>query len=78
MFSDRLKQLRREKELTQAQLAAELNVASSTIAMWETGKTSPRAEALPKLATLLGCTVDDLLTEQSAHDRVEANREDIT
>ena len=41
MFSDRLKQLRREKELTQAQLAAELNVASSTIAMWETGKREP-------------------------------------
>ena len=41
MFSDRLKQLRREKELTQAQLAAELNVASGTIAMWETGKREP-------------------------------------
>mgnify|MGYP002508535158 CR=1 FL=1 len=41
MFADRLKQLRREKGLTQIQLATELNVASGTIAMWETGKREP-------------------------------------
>ena len=78
MFAQRLKALRNKKGLTQIQFAEKFNISSGTIAMWETGKTSPRAEALPKLATLLGCTVDELLTEQSAYDRVEANRQDIT
>ena len=78
MFAQRLKELRKDRGLTQIQFAQQFHVSNGAVAMWETGKTSPRAETLPKLATLLGCTVDELLTEQSAHDRVEANREDIT
>lgn len=33
----------------------------STVAMWEIGKAMPRAALLPKLADILGCTVDELL-----------------
>ena len=73
-----IKKFRNKAGLSQESVAAHVGVGQSAVAMWETGKTSPRAEALPKLATLLGCTVDELLTEQSAYDRVEANREDIT
>lgn len=73
-----IKKFHNKAGLSQESVAAHVGVGRSAVAMWETGKTSPRAEALPKLATLLGCTVDELLTEQSAHDRVEANREDIT
>ena len=73
-----IKKFRNKAGLSQESVAAHVGVGQSAVAMWETGKTSPRAEALPKLATLLRCTVDELLTEQSAYDRVEANREDIT
>ena len=73
-----IKKFRNKAGLSQESVAAHVGVGRSAVAMWETGKTSPRAEALPKLAALLGCTVDELLTEQLAHDRVEANREDIT
>ena len=37
-----------------------LNVDRSTIAKWETGEAMPRADKLPEIAKILGCTIDDL------------------
>lgn len=50
MFADNLKQLRKEKGLTQTQFASEFNIATGTIAMWETGKRTPDTETLKKIA----------------------------
>ena len=60
MFSDRLKQLRREKGLTQIQLATELNVASGTIAMWETGKREPNFAITMGIADFFSTSTDFL------------------
>ena len=50
--------------MTQAQMADALNVNRATVAMWETGKSNPRAEMLPAIAQLLGCTIDELYDEK--------------
>lgn len=50
--------------LKQDQLAALLGIDRSTVAKWETNKSNPRTDLLPKLAKTLNCTVDDLLAEQ--------------
>ena len=55
-----IKKLRERKGLTQMQMADALGVARGRSAMWETGKSFPRAEMLPAIAKLLGCTLDDL------------------
>lgn len=47
--------------LTQYEVADKLGVDQSTVSLWETGKTMPRAATLVKLAGLYCCTVDDLL-----------------
>lgn len=49
--------------LSQERLANLLKVDRSTVAKWETGKSMPRAVLLPKIAKILGCTVDDLLND---------------
>ena len=41
MFPERLKDLRKEKGMTQIELATALGVSSGTVAMWETGKRKP-------------------------------------
>lgn len=46
--------------LSQQELAEELGVSQSAVAMWETGKRKPRSGELPKLAQVLGCTIDEL------------------
>ena len=55
---------RKAAGFTQNDLAEALGVGQSTVAMWETGQAYPRAALLPKIAQVLGCTVDELLAEQ--------------
>ena len=55
-----LKNLRDHAKLTQSDLADKLDVSQPTIAMWETGEAMPRADKLPQLAQVLGCTIDQL------------------
>ncbi len=61
MLSDKLRQLRREKKLTQNQLAQILNVSNGTIAMWETNKRQPDIETIKKIAKVLEVSTDYLL-----------------
>lgn len=55
--------------LTQEDAARSLNVSRSTISMWETGESMPRADKLGALAKLYGCTVDDLLDDDQTEER---------
>lgn len=56
-----LKQLRKEKELTQEELAECLNVAPQTVSKWENNLSMPDISFLPVLADYFGITVDALL-----------------
>lgn len=56
----RIKELRMSANLTQEQLANVLGVNRSAVAMWESGEALPRADKLPELAKILGCTIDEL------------------
>lgn len=49
MFAERIKQLRKEKGLTQTEFAKALGISGATVAMWETGKRRPSFEMMEKL-----------------------------
>ena len=53
--------LRKEKGLTQEELASHMGVSPQAVSKWENDQTCPDISALPKLARLLGVTVDELL-----------------
>lgn len=57
-FKDVLKKLRTEKGLSQARLAEELGVTTSTIGMYETGKRKPSHEALEAVADYFNVSLD--------------------
>lgn len=59
-FSERLKRYRKERNLTQQQLADALGVSNKSVSRWESGGGYPD---LP-LAKALGVTADDLLDEE--------------
>ena len=61
MFSERLKLLRKEKNMTQIELAAALGVSKGTVAMWETDKRRPDFEMLGQLSDLFDCRIDYIL-----------------
>lgn len=52
--------LRERKGLTQEQLAQMLDVRRATLAKWETLKTWPPSWLLPKMARILGVTIEEL------------------
>lgn len=60
-FSKNLKKLRREKRITQKELAEMVHVERSTVAGWETKDRVPDAEILIRLAAVLDTTIDALL-----------------
>ena len=56
-----IKKLRKEKGLTQAQLAEKLNISFQSVSKWETGETLPDTNILLSLCEELDTTVDTLL-----------------
>ncbi len=60
LFSQNLRRLRLEKNLTQEQLANTLGVSVQSVSRWECGNTLPDVMLLPEIARLYGVTVDDL------------------
>ncbi len=66
---DKLNSIKSHREnlgLSQKKLAEKLCVSQQAVTKWETGESRPRAEKLPEIARLLGCSVDDLFKEQTA------------
>ena len=63
---EKLKTLRKSVGLTQEQLAEQLKVKRSTVAMWETGQNTPPTKYLVELADVFGCSVDELLRTETA------------
>lgn len=61
MLSKKLKQLRLENKLTQAELASRLGVTQQTIAKWEAGRALPEPETIARIAGFFGVTTDHLL-----------------
>ena len=63
-FSERLKELRSEKGISQAKLAADIHISRSAVAKWENGLGLPNDESLKLLADYLGITIDELIPNQ--------------
>ena len=60
-FSERLKELRLEKGLSQTQLAKETKLSQSAIGYWETSQRIPNADAVITLAKFFNVSTDYLL-----------------
>ena len=61
IFSERLKELRKKRGYTQAELAKYMNMRQGSYTKWETGMTEPRIDSIIPLARILNTTADYLL-----------------
>ena len=61
MFGENLKTLRKNKGITQEELAARLNIVRQTVSKWEKDQSVPDAEMLAKLAEIFEVPVSQLL-----------------
>lgn len=58
--------LRREKGMTQRELADLLNITDKAVSKWERDLSFPDTQSIPKLAELLGVSVEELLQAKAA------------
>ena len=61
-FAEKLIALRKSRELTQEQLAEQINVSRQSISKWESGQVIPEVEKIVELSKVFDVTVDYLLT----------------
>ena len=81
-LGEKLKSLRKEKNISQEKLAQHLNVSFQAVSKWENSSTYPDIELLPELARFFGITVDELLgaeqiDEKKLYEEYEARAADI-
>ena len=70
IFGENLKKAREKCNLTQEQLAYELNVSASTIGMYEQGRREPDLDTLIKMSNILHISINMLLgTKERFHTR---------
>lgn len=61
-FHEKLQELRKNRSLTQEELAEALFVSRTTISKWESGRGYPNIESLKDLSVFFSITVDELLS----------------
>ena len=74
IISKNLTMLRKEKGLTQAELAEKLNYSDKAISRWEHGDTLPDVNMLCELCEFYGITLNDLISED-CQSKKEAKKE---
>ena len=60
-FPERLKQLRRDNGMLQADLAEHFKVSKSAVSGWEVGRNQPNYDSLIEMSILFGVSVDYLI-----------------
>lgn len=68
-FSTVFKNLRKDNNLTQAELAKKLGVAPSTVGMYERGQREPDFETLEKIAVYFSVNMNTLLGKDNVFDK---------
>ena len=68
MFNENLKIIRKQKGLSQEELAIRLHVVRQTISKWEKGLSVPDADMLIKLADIFELSVSELLGSKLSVD----------
>ena len=66
MVAERIKHLREQDSMTQADLARRLNITRSSVNAWEMGISVPSTQCIVELANLFGVSTDFLLGVDSS------------
>lgn len=70
-FNEKLQQLRKNRGLTQEELAEAIYVSRTAISKWESGRGYPNIESLKALSKFFAVSIDELLTGEKILDIAE-------
>ena len=66
-----LKELRKEQELTQEQLAEKFNVSNRTVSRWETGSNMPDLSVLVELADFYRVDIKEIIDGERKSEQMD-------
>lgn len=66
-FGQRFTKLRKQKGLTQEEIAYRVNISAQAVSKWENDISMPDISILSDIADILGVTLDELLGRRSQH-----------
>ncbi|MGN1276771.1 MAG: helix-turn-helix domain-containing protein, partial [Floccifex sp.] len=69
-FSQRIKSLRKENNLTQEQLAQSLHVSRQAVSNWENNRNLPDIEMLIQISSVFDISLDELLTGKELKEKI--------
>lgn len=73
-FADTLRNIRKEKGITQEVLAHKLGITKGMISQYETGKRTPKLDTIKKIAAALGCNVNSLISRDTIMDIIQEGK----
>lgn len=76
-FNEKLQQLRKNKGLTQEELAQEIFVSRTAVSKWESGRGYPNIESLKGLAKFFSVTVDELISPDEIISAAEDEKQEL-
>ena len=76
-FNNRLYQLRKQKGLSQEELANRLNVSRQTVSKWEVGDSTPDMEKLIAMSDLFDVSLDKLVMGKEEEKGQEAQKSEF-
>lgn len=78
-FNEKLQELRKQKNLTQEQLAEQLYVSRTAISKWESGRGYPSIDSLKEISKYFSVSLDELLSsEEILNAAQEDNKQKIS
>jgi transcriptional regulator with XRE-family HTH domain len=72
-----LRELRKEQEITQEQLAEKLNVSGRTISRWETGRSMPDISLLSELAEFFGVSIPEIINGERKSEKMNEEVKEV-
>ena len=79
-LGQRLIELRKEKKLSQEEVAGKLNVTRQTVSKWETDQSTPDFDKILPLCELYGISTEELITGKKVviqEEKQEKTKEEI-
>ena len=73
-LNEKLRELRRQKGMTQEELAQKLYVSRTAISKWESGRGYPNIDSLKAIAECFSVTLDELLSSEEVLAVAEADQ----
>ena len=69
--------LRKERDMTQAELAERIGITDKAVSKWERDLSCPDIALLPRIAEIFGLSVDELMRSKPAENKVKKERTEL-